>query len=108
MVIFANISLPETRALAGAKSVAWAWARYWGGVILHVPLVGDGSLCSGAVPRWTIPAGWSHWDATINAGRFVLLVGGGAGRYQRCGRMNEGLVQQHLQHSITGQPASSK
>ena len=75
MATFADISLPEVPALAGAGPFAGAWAGYWGGVIPHVLLAGDGGPCVyavAAVPQWNISAGWSHWDTTISDGRLVL------------------------------------
>ena len=75
MATFADIPLPAVPAIAAAGPFAGAWAGYWGGVIPHVLLAGDGGPCVyavGAVPGWNIPAGWSHWDATISGGRLVL------------------------------------
>lgn len=75
MATFADIPLPEVPALAGTGPFAGAWAGYWGGVIPHVLLAGDGGPCVyavGAVPQWNIPAGWSYWNSTISGGRLVL------------------------------------
>ena len=61
--------------MASAGPFMGAWAGFWGGVIPHVLVVGDGGRCLyavGAVPGWGFPAGWYDRDATINGGRLIL------------------------------------
>ena len=75
MATFADIPLPEVPALAGAGPFAGAWAGYWGSVIPHVLLAGDGGPCVyavGAVSGWGIPARWTHRDCRLTGGRLLL------------------------------------
>lgn len=80
MSTFADVPLPEGLVVpAGpADPFAGAWAGMWSGVIPHVLVAGNGPCvyAVGAVPAWSIGAGWSHRNGVVRNGRLVLSMPG--------------------------------